>query len=342
MSKKLKHYKVGMDSETYAISLVESPAIEEEFLAFSKDEKQIEMKLSEDEKHIVYGAVLVPDKDIYRNSNGNEFFVSFTKESIEKMSQEFMKEYRQHDITTDHEEEASEVFVVESWLKTDLFKDKSVALGLNDTLPVGTWFVGMKVNNIETWERIKSGELNGFSVESLISLEEFNKIENNDRTMTDDMKFWSKMKDLLAEVFAGNQEKNDEVEIVNEELAEEAPVEAVSEPSEPVSEPEPTVEPQESKEEPVEPKNEPEDKSQEEAKIENEAKVEEEHAKDNHLDDLVKSLMEEIETLKKMNTDLTDKVKEMGKQPSAEPLNVNAKHKANTYQAWREQMASMM
>ena len=160
--------------------------------------------------------------------------------------------------------------------------------------------------------------------------------------MTDDMKFWSKMKDLLAEVFAGNQEKNDEVENVNEELAEETPVEAVSEPSEPVSEPEPTVESQESKEEPVEPKNEPEDKSQEEAKVEDEAKVKEEPAKDNHLDDLVKSLMEEIETLKKMNTDLTDKVKEMGKQPSTEPLNVNAKNKANTYQAWREQMASMM
>ena len=207
MAKKIKKYKVGTDSETYAISMVEMPAIEEDFVALSKDEEEKQQVFLEaNEKHMVYGAVLVPDKDIYRNNGEQEFYISFTKDSIEKMSQDFMKEYRQHEVTVDHEDIANEVCVVESWLKADQFKDKSVALGLNDKLPVGTWFCGMKVNNIETWERIKAGELKGFSVESMISLEEFSKQnENNMNIETNDM-FWDKLKNILNEAFSKKAE----------------------------------------------------------------------------------------------------------------------------------------
>ena len=169
----IKKYIVGMDSETYAISLVEEPAIEEDFVALAKQKEQILFETNE--KHMIYGAVLVPDKDIYRNNGEQEYFISFTKESIEKMSQEYMKEYRQREVTLDHEEYATEICLVETWLKSDMNCDKSVALGLNPNLPIGTWFAGMKVNNIETWERIKNGELKGFSVESMVSLEDFAK-----------------------------------------------------------------------------------------------------------------------------------------------------------------------
>ena len=152
MAKKIKKYKVGMDSETYAISLVESPAIEEELIALEKQEP-VKIQLSNDEKHLVYSAVLIPEKPIYRrNADGEEYYLEFSKESIEKMSQEFMKEYRQAEITVDHEDIAPEVTVVETWIKTDLYKDKSVALGLNENLPIGTWFAGMKVNNVELWK----------------------------------------------------------------------------------------------------------------------------------------------------------------------------------------------
>ena len=340
MSKKLKKFKVGIDSETYAISMVDEPAIEEEFVALAKEEEKVEIQLSEDEKHMVYGAVLVPDKDIYRNNGEQEFYISFSKESIEKMSQDFMKEYRQKEVTLDHSEEASEVCVVESWIKADLFKDKSVALGLNEQLPVGTWFAGMKVNNIETWDRIKAGELRGFSVESIISLEEFGKQnENNmDINETNDMNFWSKMKEVLSEVFAStslsaNKEEElyedineQKTELIEAELEEQAPetatetvVETTDEPTQAVEEP--TVE---------EPKA-------------AEITVIDEPEVDNHLEELVNSLRQEIETLKEMNNGLQDKVKEMGKQPSAEPINPQAKPSAaDTYSAWREKMRQML
>ena len=340
MSKKLKKFKVGIDSETYAISMVDEPAIEEEFVALAKEEEKVEIQLSEDEKHMVYGAVLVPDKDIYRNNGEQEFYISFSKESIEKMAQDFMKEYRQKEVTLDHSEEASEVCVVESWIKADLFKDKSVALGLNEQLPVGTWFAGMKVNNIETWDRIKAGELRGFSVESIISLEEFGKQnENNmDINETNDMNFWSKMKEVLSEVFAStslsaNKEEElyedineQKTELIEAELEEQAPetatetvVETTDEPTQAVEEP--TVE---------EPKA-------------AEITVIDEPEVDNHLEELVNSLRQEIETLKEMNNGLQDKVKEMGKQPSAEPIKPQAKPSAaDTYSAWREKMRQML
>lgn len=203
MSKKKKIYKVGIDSETYAISLVESPAIEETLVAL-EEQKPIKVQLADEEKYMVYSAVLVPDKPIYRrNEDGNEFYIEFTKESIEKMAQEYLMNYRQNEITLDHATMANDITLVESWIKTDMYKDKSVAIGLSEDLPIGTWIAGLKVNQIDAWNRIKNGELRGFSVESMISLEEFSKQEQNTNNMieTNDNMFWDKMKSILSEVF---------------------------------------------------------------------------------------------------------------------------------------------
>lgn len=354
MARKIKKYKVGMDSETYAISMVEEPAIEEDFIALAKQEEE-QIFLQSNEKHMVYGAVLVPDKDIYRNDGEKEYYLTFSKDSIERMSQDFMKEYRQHEVTVDHEDIANEVCVVESWLKSDMYKDKSVALGLNENLPIGTWFAGMKVNNIDTWERIKNGELKGFSVESMISLEEFEKQNTNNMNIeTNDMGFWNKMKEVLAEVFSkkeGDIEPIDmeelaansgftnvedyqkEVEAIKAELEEQNAAEPAVEPTvveEPKVVEEPTVE---------EPKAE-EPKVEEAPKVEDEKKPTEDVKK---LEDLIGNLKNEIEALKSMNSGLQEKIKDLGKQPSAAPVNTNAKpSKEDTYSAWRETMRSMI
>lgn len=342
MGKKIKKYKVTVDSETYAISLVNEPAIEETLVALEK-QKEIQVQLANEEKHMVYSAVLIPDKPIYRrNEDGDEFYVEFTKESIEKMSQQFFKDYRQNEITLDHETNASDITVVESWIKTDLFKDKSVALGLNEQLPVGTWFCGMKVNQIDAWERIKNHELNGFSVESLIRLEEFSKEDKTDNNMTietNDMGFWNKMKEILEECFSSPKvEEPTEIEPTNIDLEEQTPA---SEPA-PQPEPEPVVEPTPEPEPVVEPEPAP--------VVEPEPTPEPEpQPQDNHLEELIQSLKEEINALKASNGELSEKLKEMGKQPSANPVNVNAKPGnvetgvgSSTYQQWRETMRQML
>lgn len=342
--KKIKKYIVGTDSETYAISLVEEPAIEENFVALKKDEEKV-VFLQSEEKHMLYGAVLIPDKDIYRcnhtkdveiSNTEQEFYISFTKESIEKMSQEFMKEYRQGNVTLDHETDASEVTVVESWIKSDLYKDKSVALGLNPDLPIGTWFCGMKVNNIDTWERVKNGELRGFSVESMLQLLDFNK-QVKEESMEVNENFWEKLRNVLSEAFAkfSMQKKDEEPAMVEEMMEAEAETpanesaEAVETPVETVSETEVDNTPVEEEKPATEPENEPEEKP-----VEQEA---------NPLEELVRNLMEEVKTLKEMNDGLNEKIKDMGKQPSAQPTNTNAKAgNANSYSTWREQMRSMI
>lgn len=344
MAKKIKKYKVGIDSETYAISMVESPAIESDFVALSKEEEK-RVFLESEERHMVYGAALIPDKDIYRNNGEQEFYISFTKESIEKMSQDFMKNYRQNEVTLDHDEMANDITITESWLVEDPYKDKANALGIN--VPKGTWMVGMKVNQIDVWERVKSGELKGFSVESMISLEDFSKQNTNNMNIETNDMFWDKLKNILKDTFSKKVEEptveelaansgftnvedyQKEVEAINAELeeqnAEEPAVEPTVEPT--VEEPKPAEEPK--VDEPV---------------VE-EPKVEEKPKDDNtkHLEELIGSLKEEINALKEMNSGLNDKVKELSKEPSAKPVNTNAKPSAaDTYSAWREQLRNMI
>ena len=332
MTKKIKKFKVGTDSETYAISMVEQPAIESDFVALSEQkEEKIQAFLESNERHMVYGAALIPDKDIYRNNGEQEFYISFTKESIEKMSQDFMKEYRQNEVTLDHQEMANDITITESWLVEDPYKDKSNALGIN--VPQGTWMIGMKVNQIDVWDRVKAGELKGFSVESMISLEEFGKQNDNNMINVDEMSFWTRMKEVLAEAFSKKEEPA-EIEPTNIELE-----------AEPQAEPQPTVEaPKVEEPKADEPKvEEPvvEEPKAEEPKQEEAPKAEE--PKDNHLEELINSLKEEIAALKTSNGELQEKIKDMGKQPSVNPISTNAKPSANsTYSAWREQMAKYM
>lgn len=352
MTKKKKIYKVGIDSETYAISLVESPAIEETLVAL-EEQKPIKIQLADEEKYMVYSAVLVPDRPIFRrNEDGDEFYVEFTKESIEKMAQEYLMNYRQNEITLDHETMANDITLVESWIKTDMYKDKSVAIGLSEDLPIGTWIAGLKVNQIDAWNRIKNGELRGFSVESMISLEEFSKQEQNTNNMnieTNDM-FWDKLKNILKDTFskkveeptveelAANsgftnvEEYQKEVEAVKEELGEQ------NAPTEPQAQ-EQTVETPKVDEQVTEEPNVEEPKPTDEA-----PKAEEKPQESNkHLEELINSLKEEINALKEMNSGLNDKVKELSKEPSAKPVNTNAKPSAaDTYSAWREKMRSMI
>ena len=350
MAKKKKIYKVGIDSETYAISLVESPAIEETLVAL-EEQKPIKVQLADEEKYMVYSAVLVPDKPIYRrNEDGDEFYIEFTKESIEKMAQEYLMNYRQNEITLDHETMANDITLVESWIKTDMYKDKSVAIGLSEDLPIGTWIAGLKVNQIDAWNRIKNGELRGFSVESMISLEEFSKQEQNTNNMnieTNDM-FWDKLKNILKDTFSKKVE-----EPTVEELAANSgftnvedyqkEVEAVKAELEEQNTEEPTVEPKVDEPTVEEPK--PAEEPNVDEPVVEESKVEENPKEDNtkHLEELIGSLKEEINALKEMNSGLNDKVKELSKEPSAKPVNTNAKPSAaDTYSAWREQMRSMI
>ena len=341
--KKIKKYKVGIDSETEAISMVTEPAIESDFVFLSKDKAIVKEAFSNDEKHMVYGAVLRPDFPIYRNDGENEYYLEFTSESIERMARDYMMNYRQGNVTIQHEEYANEVFMVESWIKQDMDKDKSVSVGLDKSLPIGTWFCGFYVNNNDVWERIKSGELKGFSVEAMIDLEDFAKVKKEDAFEMNES-FWSKLKSIVNEALGKKEEKME----VNEPQVNE-PQPTVQEPKvdEPqTTEPQQTVveEPKQTEPHTTEPKvdepnttepnvDDPKPNEPTEPKVDD----------GKHLNDLIASLREEISALKEANTVLVEKVNDLGKMPSANPINVNGQNGTpSTYSSWRDMMAKMI
>ena len=145
-----------------AISVVETPAIEENFVALNKHELQL--KEVNKEKRILMGAALIPDKSIYRrNDKGDEYYIYFSKETVRKASELFFKRSNHKNATYEHKQPIEGMTIVESWNVENTKQDKSALYGLN--LPVGTWAVSMKVDNDEIYEKAKKGEVKGFSIE---------------------------------------------------------------------------------------------------------------------------------------------------------------------------------
>lgn len=152
----------------FAISLVEQPAIESDFIALSKQEKQVEVQFAtqDKERQVLTGAVLIPNKQILRvdKETGDDYYVYFSKDTIAKASQLFMMNSYQSNHTLHHKSELNNLTVVESWIKDNPI-DKSVKYGF-EKLPEGTWFVSVKVNDKAIWdEYVKTGKVKGFSIE---------------------------------------------------------------------------------------------------------------------------------------------------------------------------------
>lgn len=165
MEKKRKKIIYGLSDETmgvYAISIVGLPAIEADFIALS-NKQQVLLKLDAERK-MLFGPVLIPNKEILRvdQSTGEEYLIEFPSETIVLACQEFMKKGHQSDHTIEHQMKIEGLTVVESWIKEGE-SDKSVHLGME--YPVGTWFVGVKVDNDNAWQKVKDGEVKGFSIE---------------------------------------------------------------------------------------------------------------------------------------------------------------------------------
>ena len=222
--KKLKCYSVGLDSDVFAISLVDDPAIESNFIYLSK-EKPVQICLEASEKHIVMGAVLIPDKPIYRNQDGEEFYIQFSKKTIEKLAHDYLANDRVYSFTKEHDDVAENIYVVETWLKTSE-NDKSKDYGID--VPVGSWLMAAKVENEEIWQKIKAGEMNGFSIEAFVNLDEIklNKINEDMAKKTKleaveiDDKFWDKLRGILSEAL-GKPEESKEVEETVGEIVDE-------------------------------------------------------------------------------------------------------------------------
>lgn len=170
---KLPRYKMTIDPECWmdgvdAISFVNEPAIDSNFLAFAKDKTKIVMAKTEEKERKVTGAIMIPNQIIYRrDESGYEYEVFYDAETIKLASEGYLKNiYGSVNTSLQHDLYVGSTDLVESWIvgKTD----KSTDLGFE--FPEGTWMVTLKVNSDTVWNEIEAGLANGFSLEGWFNL----------------------------------------------------------------------------------------------------------------------------------------------------------------------------
>jgi hypothetical protein len=169
----MKTYKAIFNKEetegVFGISLVHDPAMQGQFIALSKE--KVKFSAVDEEKRILIGLVLEPNKPIYRNQNGHEFNIVFDEHTVKELSYNFFKASHHQNSSIEHETPIEGVTFVESWIVEDVKKDKSAVYGLS--YPKGSWIATMKVDSEEVWNKyVKTGEVLGFSIDAVIKLEE--------------------------------------------------------------------------------------------------------------------------------------------------------------------------
>ena len=198
----IKTYEAIFDSakkNVYSISLVDDPAMESKFIALKKQEKQIKLAEVDKLERTLLGVVLIPNKPIYRNQNGEEFYITFPKETIQASAHNFFKSGFQLNSKLEHEQPIVGISFVESWIVKDPKNDTANAYGLDkDDIIEGSWIVKMKCENDEIYKKALSGEINGFSIDGLFNLKEVN-LKSNIKMAEETKSF----KDQVNEVLVG-------------------------------------------------------------------------------------------------------------------------------------------
>jgi hypothetical protein len=183
------------ESGVYKLSLVEAPAIGEEWIYLSKQHSVVKMKTLSEEKRLIVGPALIPGIRIPRINEETleEYDITFSEDTVELAAQLYMKRLYNNQTNIEHSQDVSGVSVVESWIISDPEMDKSKSLGLN--LPKGTWMTALKVDNDGLWtDYIKSGKVKGISIEALLEYKEV-KMSEEDKNLQE-------IKNLLNEFYS--------------------------------------------------------------------------------------------------------------------------------------------
>jgi len=163
-----------------AISVVENPAIESDFIALNKQE--IKLAEIDKEKRLLMGALLIPKKPIYRRNGEDEYYIFFSEKTVAKASQMYLQNGNQSNSTLEHDAQLKDLTLVESWIVEDKAKDKTALYGLD--VPVGTWMGSVKVDNDEIWnDYVKTGKVKGFSIEGYFA----DKLERPNEELKEDL-----------------------------------------------------------------------------------------------------------------------------------------------------------
>ena len=179
----------------FAISLVDEPAIESDFLALSKQDNNkfnINLKEVDKKRKVVVGYALIPDLKIPRYKDGKEFNIVMSKETVALAAKLYMSNLNGANVTSQHEKPVQGCCVIESWIVEDAKNDKANIYNLEPAPKGGEWVVMMSLTD-EEYSKVEDGEYNGFSIEAMF--QGFDALEQSKELTEDDL--IEKIKELL-------------------------------------------------------------------------------------------------------------------------------------------------
>lgn len=206
------------DSDFVGLAVVGLPAIEADFMYFNEE---VNKMVFNEEKMMIKGPALIPNKLIYRNDMMGERYIYFSEETIVKFVETLMsKESNKFNIG--HTDEPLNAILIESYFVSE---DNEF------NVPKNSWVVGLKVKDSEAWGRIKSGEFKGFSVEGLFSNQLVNLMINKDNNKQNELMNLKErvMEAINSVVFSEDEPIVNEPVVTEPEVVEEIVEEIVEE-----------------------------------------------------------------------------------------------------------------
>ena len=163
-------YEMLIDTEEeapiFALSLVGSPAIEQNFVYLSKQE--VKLAIQNEDKRLIVAPILIPNKLISRfDDAGDEYFITFPKSTVQRSAELYLSKAQTNNVTLEHAGMVDGVSLVQSWIVEDTLKDKSAVYNLS--LDPGTWVGVFRVEDDSVWQEVKSGTFKGISIEGMFS-----------------------------------------------------------------------------------------------------------------------------------------------------------------------------
>lgn len=179
MKKNIPTYYASVDEEgtgMFVVSLVDEPAVEVEWQLFSTVQEMF--KIENEDRKIITGVVMLAETPIYRwDPSMGEYYIKYSKDTIEKMVQKYFKEGYQENVDGDHSFELIDGIELQQAFIKDT--EKGIAPVGFEKVPDGSLFFTYKVTSDELWDKVKNGSWTGFSLAGAFSLVEMGAIEND-------------------------------------------------------------------------------------------------------------------------------------------------------------------
>ena len=159
-------YSEGQDLGIEMIAFTSKPAVKVKGMAFNSQEK---LYFADNTKMRIVAPAMIP-MDIYRNDDGDEYFVSFTAEEIEKIHAKFMSNLSNKDVFNIEHDAENKVpaYVLEAWIVEDPNTDKAKAFNID--VPKGTLMLTAQVTDEAYYNELVSNGQVGFSIEGFLGM----------------------------------------------------------------------------------------------------------------------------------------------------------------------------